>query len=123
MTSVRLVLICLLTVPHLTLSAQTTVPDNASPTLGLGGSGLTCDPGYEAKGLGCEKIHLPDNARFYGLGNYWRCIRGYRKVDDACKKILPPANATLNILGTDWECMQGYQRSGQACVLMYDDRP
>ena len=101
--------------------AQIPMPENASPALG-GGLGWICNPGYKHVGFTCQKIELPENARFYGPGNNWRCIRGYRKVENQCLKILVPANATLNIVGDDWVCKEGFEPGAFGCTFAANEK-
>lgn len=97
------------------LLAQSITPENSSSILLIGGSSVACNPGYQRIGNSCEKIDLPDNAVYFGLGNQWRCTRGYRKSDNKCLKILVPLNGKLNIVGNDWVCNEGFTASGFSC--------
>ena len=94
---------------------QIPMPKNASPALG-GGLGWLCNPSYEHVGFTCQKIELPDNARYFGLGNYWRCTRGYRKVENQCLRVPVPSNASLNVIGNDWVCVEGFKQVIFGCI-------
>jgi len=49
------------------VSAQTNGDENISPILMIGGLSSGCDAGFEKVNNACQKIDLPENAKFFGL--------------------------------------------------------
>ena len=80
---------------------------------------LTTDnPGYKHSDNSCVKIDLPANARFYGLGIDWICVRGFRRENQQCARVVVPANASIDIIGNDWICVEGFNKVDGTCILM-----
>jgi len=96
--------------------AQSSVPENATPTFG---GGWTCDLGYRRVANRCEKVAVPPNASATFAGG-WTCDLGYRRVADRCEKVAVPPNASATF-GGDWECDFGFKRAASECVPMTPD--
>src|ERR1051325_2486459 len=94
-------------------SAQSPVPDNATPTFG---GGWTCNLGYRRVDDRCEEGNVPPNASAT-FGGGWTCNLGYRRVDDRCEKVNVPPNASATF-GGGWTCNVGFKRVDNECIQM-----